>query len=252
MTTDDTTQKNTPQTEDTKPETEVKKVSTESSADVFSVSPTKPDSTSSADEIKKGVSSSDKKGSQDFTKNRRRSRRPRENVRSEFEQKILDIRRVTRVSSGGRRFSFSVSMVIGDKKGKVGVGTGKAGDTSLAIDKAVKNAKKSLVQVKFTKSMSIPHETSAKYCSAQVIMFPARGRGIIAGSALRDVLELAGLTDINGKIISGTKNKLNIAHASVKALEALETPRESKKIIKAIKKVKEAGEIKEVKEAIKV
>lgn len=177
--------------------------------------------------------------SDDFKKNRRPSRRRREAApRSEFEQKILDIRRVTRVSSGGRRFSFSVAMVIGNRKGKVGVGTGKGGDTSLAIEKAVKNAKKSLIEVKTVGNMSIPHQSAAKYCSAEVTIFPAPGRGVIAGSALRDVLEFAGLSDINGKIISGTKNKLNIAQAAVKALKKLETPRE----VKGVKRAAKAGD----------
>jgi len=173
-------------------------------------------------------------GKDDMRKNRRPSRRGRESApRSEFEQKILDIRRVTRVSSGGRRFSFSVAIVIGNKRGKVGVGTGKGGDTSLAIEKAAKNARKELIEVKATTTMSIPHKTSAKYCSGQVMIFPAPGRGVVAGSALRDVLEFCGLNDVNGKILSGTKNKLNIAQATIKALKSLEVPREVKK--KAVK-----------------
>lgn len=141
-----------------------------------------------------------------------------ERVRSEFDQKILNIRRVTRVASGGRRFSFSVAIVLGNKKGSVGVGTGKAGDTSLAIDKATKNAKKNLLKLALTKTSSIPHEIRTKYSSARVLIMPAKGRGLIAGSALRDVLELAGVKDVAGKIFSGSKNKLNIARATVKAL----------------------------------
>jgi small subunit ribosomal protein S5 len=159
----------------------------------------------------------------EFTKNRRNPRNRRGGKpRSEFEQKILDIRRVTRVSKGGRRFSFAVAVVVGNKKGKIGVGTGKAGDTSLAIDKAVKAAQKNTIVVKTTKGMSIPHEVEAKFNSARVIIMPAPGRGIIAGSALRDIIELGGLKDINGKIISGSKNKLNIAKAVMKAFSSLE------------------------------
>jgi small subunit ribosomal protein S5 len=159
----------------------------------------------------------------EFTKNRRnpRNRRGGGKPRSEFEQKILDIRRVTRVSKGGRRFSFAVSIVVGNKKGKIGVGTGKAGDTSLAIDKAVKDAQNRAITVKTTKTMSIPHDIDAKFNSARVVIMPAPGRGIIAGSALRDIIELGGLNDINGKIISGSKNKLNIARAVVAAFESL-------------------------------
>lgn len=155
-----------------------------------------------------------------FKKNKRRSKR-HERVKSQFDQKILNIRRVTRVSSGGRRFSFSVAIAIGNRKGKVGVGIGKAGDTSLAIDKAAKAAKKNLIEVKRTKENSIAHDVKAKYNSARVIIMPAKGRGMIAGSALRDVLELAGIHDVNGKIISGSKNKINIARATIKALDNL-------------------------------
>ncbi len=158
--------------------------------------------------------------------NRPDRKKPREDrVRSEFDQKILAIRRVTRVASGGRRFSFSVAMVLGNRKGSVGVGTGKASDTSLAIDKATKNAKKNLLKLSLTKTSSIPHEVRVKYSSARVLVMPARGRGLIAGSALRDVLELAGIHDVAGKIFSGSKNKLNIARATVKALSEFAVPK---------------------------
>lgn len=163
----------------------------------------------------------------EFKKNRRSPSRRRERPSHEFEQKMIDIRRVTRVSSGGRRFSFSVVMLLGDKKGKVGVGIGKANDTALAIEKATKNAKKSMVKINTTPEMSIPHDVDAKYCSAQVLIMPAPGRGIIAGSALRDIIELGGLKDINAKIISGSKNKLNIAKATLKAFKNIKT---SKKV----------------------
>jgi small subunit ribosomal protein S5 len=128
---------------------------------------------------------------------------------------------VTRVSSGGRRFSFSVALVAGNRKGKVGVGTGKAGDTSLAIDKAVKNAKKNMIDVVLNKHMSIAHEVSAKFNAAIVEIQPARGRGISAGSSVRDVIELAGIKDIGAKLRSGTKNKLNNARATIIALSLL-------------------------------
>lgn len=157
----------------------------------------------------------------EFKKNRRNPRR-NARKRSEFDQKILDIRRVTRVSAGGRRFSFSVSLAVGNKKGKVGVGVGKAGDTSFAIQKAAKDAEKNAVQIKMTKDNSIPHEVKAKFNSARVLIMPAKGRGVIAGSALRDIIELGGLDDINGKIISGSKNKLNIAKATLKAFEQID------------------------------
>ena len=141
--------------------------------------------------------------------------------RNEYEQKMLNIRRVARVATGGRRFSFSVAIVAGDKKGKVGVGLGKANDTSLAIDKALRNAKKNMITVNTTKTLSIAHEVEAKYCSARIVIRPAHGRGVVAGSAVRNVLDLAGVKDITAKILSGSKNKLNIARATIEALAKL-------------------------------
>lgn len=148
-----------------------------------------------------------------------------ERYRPEFDQKIIDIRRVARVVSGGRRFSFSVVVVVGDKKGKVGVGIGKASDTALAIEKAITKAKKNMVLIRRTEEGSIPHETSAKYSSASVIIMPAPGRGLVAGSSVRSVLDLAGITNVTTKLLSGTKNKLNNAQAAIKALSLLKTPR---------------------------
>lgn len=152
--------------------------------------------------------------------NRRPDRRPKREPRAkpEFEQRILDIRRVTRVAAGGRRFSFSVALVVGNKKGMAGVATGKAGDTSLAIEKAYKAAKKKAISINLNKHMSIPHEVEAKYKSARVTIMPAKGRGIVSGSAVRDIVELAGIKDVNSKLRSPTKNKLNIARATIKAL----------------------------------
>ncbi len=164
-----------------------------------------------------------------YTSNAPMNRRPRrggprdqkERVKPEFDTKIISIRRVTRVASGGRRFSFSVALVAGDRKGRVGVGLGKAGDTSLAIDKATRDAKKHMIKVAHTSSMSIPHPVEAKYSSARIEIMPAKGRGIVAGSAVRNVIELAGLKDIVAKIRSGSKNKLNIARGAVQALSSI-------------------------------
>lgn len=153
---------------------------------------------------------------------RRPSRRP-ERARQEFDNKIISVRRVTRVVSGGRRFSFSISVVIGDKKGKVGVGIGKAADTPIAIEKAIRNAKKNMVKIALNSKGSIAHPVETKYASARVFLTPAPGKGIIAGSAVRVVLELAGIKEVSSKILSRSKNKLNIARATVKALEQLKT-----------------------------
>ena len=139
----------------------------------------------------------------------------------EFDQKIINIRRVTRVVAGGRRFSFSVALVAGDKKGSVGLGLGKAGDTALAINKAVRNAKKNMVRLNLTKTMSIPHELSAKFSSSKVMLMPNKGRGLVAGSVIRDIVKLSGMKDITGKIISNSKNKLNNAKAVMQALAVI-------------------------------
>lgn len=148
-------------------------------------------------------------------------RGPREARKSEFDQKMINIRRVARVVSGGRRFSFSVAVIIGNKKGKVGVGLGKAGDTSLAIDKAVRNAKKNMITVSLTKDASIAHDVSAKYNASNVTLIPAAGRGLVAGSSARLVLELAGVSNVIAKMHSGSKNGLNNARATVEALKSL-------------------------------
>ena len=142
-------------------------------------------------------------------------------VKPEFDQKIIDIRRVTRVVAGGRRFSFSVALIAGDKKGCVGLGLGKAGDTALAINKALRNAKRNMIRLKLTKTMSIPHELSAKFSSSYVILMPNKGRGLVAGSVVRDIVKLSGMKDITGKILSNSKNKLNNAKAVMSALSQI-------------------------------
>ncbi|MCA9361026.1 30S ribosomal protein S5 [Candidatus Kaiserbacteria bacterium] len=151
----------------------------------------------------------------------RRSGRQGERPRQEFEQKIISIRRVTRVMAGGRRFSFSVAMVLGDKKGKVGVGIGKAGDTQLAIEKAMRDAKKNMIVVPMNKDSHIPHDVHVKYASSEVMIMPAPGRGLVAGSSVRTVLEHAGVKDVTAKIFSRSKNKLNNARAAIEALKQL-------------------------------
>ncbi len=156
----------------------------------------------------------------------RRDRQPR--ARSEFDNKILAIRRVTRVVAGGRRFSFSVAIAIGNGRGQVGVGLGKASDTALAIEKATRDAKKHLVRVPMTDGHSIPHEVDYKYAASHVLLIPAPGKGLKAGSAVRTVLELAGLRHVSGKILSRSKNHLNNARATTHALAALRAGRKRK------------------------
>jgi small subunit ribosomal protein S5 len=146
-------------------------------------------------------------------------RRGDDRERSEFAQKMIGIRRVARVMAGGRRFNFSAAIVIGDKKGRVGVGIGKAMDTQLAIEKATRAAKKAMITVKLTKNRSIPFNVEAKYASSVVQIRPSRGRGLVAGSSVRTVLELAGVTDVTAKIHSRSKNPFNNARVAIEALK---------------------------------
>lgn len=154
-----------------------------------------------------------------------RTPRRRDSARSkpEFDQKIISMRRVARVMAGGRRFNFSVAVVAGNRKGSVGVGQGKAADTPLAIDKAFRDAKKNMITVNTTKNMSIPHDAEAKFAASHVKIMPAKGKGILAGSSVRTVLELAGLREIGAKLFSRSKNTTNNAKAAIKALKMLET-----------------------------
>ncbi|MES2014587.1 MAG: 30S ribosomal protein S5 [Patescibacteria group bacterium] len=146
-------------------------------------------------------------------------REPRE--RAEFDQRTILVRRVARVMAGGRRFTFSAAIAAGDRKGRVGIGIGKGGDTALAIEKALRDAKKNMITVKTTKTMSISHDVSAKNSSAIVSIRPSPQRGIVAGSAVKIVLELAGIKDVTAKVLSSSKNKLNIARATISALSTL-------------------------------
>jgi small subunit ribosomal protein S5 len=144
-----------------------------------------------------------------------------ERERSEFAQKLIGIRRVARVMAGGRRFNFSAAIVIGDKKGRVGVGLGKAADTQLAIEKATRHAKKNMISVNLTKNRSIRNNIEAKYCASVIEIRPSPGRGLVAGSSVRTVLELAGISDVTAKLMSRSKNPLNNARAAIEALRAV-------------------------------
>lgn len=138
----------------------------------------------------------------------------------EFEQKLLDLARVTRVVKGGRRFRFRATLVIGDRKGRVGVGVSKGSDVSDSIEKAYNNAKKNLVNIEMD-GKTIPHDVLKKLGSAKVMLKPAKeGRGIIAGGAVRAVVDLTGISDIVSKSM-GTSNKLNVARATIEALKSL-------------------------------
>lgn len=142
--------------------------------------------------------------------------------RPEYDQKMLNLARVTRVVKGGRRFRFRATLVIGNRKGKVGVGVAKGSDVSDAIQKAFQAAKKTMITVQLTGS-SIAHEVNAKYGSAKVLLKPAtKGRGLIAGGAVRAVMDLLGAKDIIAKSL-GSSNNLNVAQATLLALQKLRT-----------------------------
>lgn len=164
----------------------------------------------------------DNRDNRGFRKNTRKAPRREPRVKPEFDNKLLEVRRVARVVAGGRRFSFSASVVIGNRKGKVGVGVGKASDTPIAIEKGVRDAKKNMVSIPLTKTSSIRHSVEAKYGGSQIVINPAPGKGIVAGSSARDVLELLGITAVSSKFLSRSKNKLNNAKAAVKALSKLQ------------------------------
>jgi len=148
-------------------------------------------------------------------------RKERDERRSEFSQKLIGIRRVARVMAGGRRFNFSVAIVLGDKKGRVGVGLGKAADTALAIEKATRAAKRGMLTVSLTKTRSIPRNVEAKYCASSVAIRPSPGRGLVAGSSVRAVLELAGISDVTAKLLSRSKNPINNARVAIEALKQI-------------------------------
>lgn len=159
------------------------------------------------------------------TRNQNFKRGPRgSREKSEFDQKVLDIRRTARVVAGGRRFSFRATVVIGNRNGKVGIGTGKGADVSSAVEKAVGQAKKSIVFVPLGERKTIPHESEAKFAAARVLLKPAaEGRGLIAGGPIRVIADLGGIKNLTGKILGRTVNKLNNAKATIEALKNLKS-----------------------------
>jgi len=152
-----------------------------------------------------------------------RPNQERSKEKPEYEQKLLGVDRVTRVVAGGRRFRFRVVIVLGNRNGRVGTGVAKGQDVSMAVEKAVLQAKKNIVAI-VTKNETIPYEVEAKFGSVRVLLKPAAvGRGIVAGGAVRTICDLAGIKNISAKILTRSKNKLNIAKATIKALGQLKS-----------------------------
>lgn len=150
----------------------------------------------------------------------RREERPIK--REEFKEKVLDMRRVTRVVAGGKRFRFRATLVLGDEKGNVGVGIGKGIDVQQAIAKAKLDAKKNMISVKLRENRTIAHEVLSKYSAAKVLVKPAsRGHGLRCGGAVRSVLSFAGIKDATAKCLGRTPNKLTNAYATIEALKKL-------------------------------
>jgi small subunit ribosomal protein S5 len=142
-------------------------------------------------------------------------------VKDEFDSKLLDLARVTKVTGGGKTMRFRAVMVVGNKKGKVGIGVSKGLDVSQAIEKATKAAKKDLKDVVISDG-TIPFEVEAKTGPSRVILKPQKkGKGLVAGGTVRTICSLAGIEDISSKAISRTKNKLNNARATMEALSKL-------------------------------
>lgn len=152
-----------------------------------------------------------------------KTRTPKENEAKEFQEEVIQIDRVTRVVKGGRRMRFRACVIIGNRKGKVGIGVGKANEVTVAIQKAIRDAKKNLIQVPIIRD-TIPHDIYIKYKSAKVLLMPASlGTGIIAGGAVRKLIALSGIKNILSKSF-GSTNPINNARAALYALKLLPQP----------------------------
>ncbi|MCD6550588.1 30S ribosomal protein S5 [bacterium] len=139
----------------------------------------------------------------------------------EFESRLLDLTRTERMTGGGRRLRFRAVIVVGDRKGRVGVGVGKGMDVAQAVEKATRMAKKNIIEVPIIDG-TIPFEVKAKYGAAKVLLRPQKkGRGLIAGGTVRIICDLAGIEDISSKVLSKSRNKINNARAVLLAFEKL-------------------------------
>jgi small subunit ribosomal protein S5 len=142
-------------------------------------------------------------------------------AKSEWSERVVSIQRVTKVVKGGKKMSFRAVVVIGNEQGKVGVGVGKAGDVVTAVRKGVTDSQKHIITIPLTSASSIPHPTSGRFGAAKLILRPsAPGSGVIAGSSIRTVLELAGIKNILSKQL-GSNNLLNNARATINGLSSL-------------------------------
>lgn len=143
------------------------------------------------------------------------------NNQEEFESQVLEVRRVTKVTAGGKQLRFRAAVVVGNKNGKVGFGVAKGQDVAQAVEKAKMQAMKNIIQVPIVNE-TIPYEVIAKYSAAKVLLRPQRqGRGLVAGGTVRIICQLAGIKNISSKLLGVTRNKINNARATIKALSQL-------------------------------
>jgi len=194
-----------------------------------------------------------KKKSFERARNKKDTRNTRSEGQEEFDQRIVDIARVTRVMAGGKRMRFRACVAIGNKNGKVAIGLSKGADVTIAVTKAVNKAKKNIIDVPIIND-TIPHEIYHKLGAAKILLKPARrGKGVIAGGAVHIILGLAGIKNITTKIL-GTHNKVNVAKCTVEALENLRKVEKKAKQGKGRenKDKKESGEDKNIKNKSKV
>lgn len=156
-----------------------------------------------------------------------------EEVKKDIEQRVAQIDRVARVTAGGRRFSFRALVIVGDKKGKVGMGIGKANDVTDAVNKASRFASKRMISLPL-KEGTIPFEITARFKMTEILLKPVqKGRGIIAGGVVRDICEAAGVENINAKVLSSSKSKINNARAVLRAFQKIERILKVKTTIKS-------------------
>ena len=156
-------------------------------------------------------------------------RKPIDARQLDLQEKVVEVRRVTKVVKGGRNFRFAALVVVGDENGHVGIGSGKAMEVPDAIRKAVEDAKKNLIRVPMV-GTTIPHEVIGHFGAGRIIIMPAQeGTGVIAGGAARDLLELAGLKDVRAKCL-GSRNPRNMVNATIEGLKSLKTAEDIAKL----------------------
>jgi len=255
------TEENTAVAEETKVEATPEEAPAEATETAVAEKPAEAKADAPADKpAEKKEDSKDNRRQRGGGRGPRRGRGRKKREPKEFEEAILQIDRVTRVTKGGRQLRFRVSVVIGDQKGRVGFGIGKSSEVMTGVQKAIAHAKRNLINVPVFED-TIPHAVTYKFKASKVLLFPApEGKGVIAGGAVRKVLELAGVKNVLSKM-HGSRNKLNSAYATIQALSSLQNraPHKSKADMEAAaeaskaeaEKIQDAAEVKSEKKAAK-